>query len=70
MKQGPEAEKAYLCPMHADVRQPAAGKCPRCGMVLVPEGTRHPMLRHIVGNPWMLAIMAAVMAAIMFMIMR
>jgi hypothetical protein len=26
----------YWCPMHADVRSPAAGKCGRCGMDLVP----------------------------------
>ena len=27
---------AYWCPMHPGVRSPAAGKCPLCGMVLVP----------------------------------
>lgn len=27
---------AYWCPMHADVRSPAAGRCGRCGMDLVP----------------------------------
>jgi hypothetical protein len=26
----------YTCPMHSDVRQPAPGTCPRCGMSLVP----------------------------------
>jgi hypothetical protein len=28
---------AYICPMHSDVRQSPSGKCPRCGMALVPE---------------------------------
>ena len=27
----------YVCPMHPDVRQTEPGKCPRCGMDLVPE---------------------------------
>jgi hypothetical protein len=27
---------AFWCPMHVDVRSPAAGKCPQCGMDLVP----------------------------------
>lgn len=28
----------YVCPMHPEVRQPQAGKCPKCGMDLVLEG--------------------------------
>jgi hypothetical protein len=31
-----DAPDAYWCPMHPDVRRPGAGKCPRCGMALVP----------------------------------
>lgn len=27
----------YTCPMHPEVRQPAPGQCPKCGMNLVPE---------------------------------
>ena len=27
---------AFWCPMHVDVRSPAPGKCPQCGMDLVP----------------------------------
>jgi hypothetical protein len=53
--------------MHPEVRQPDAGKCPRCGMNLVPEGARFGMLRHVIANPLMLAIMAAVMIAVMWM---
>jgi hypothetical protein len=56
---------AYLCPMHADVRQPAAGKCPKCGMDLLPEGTRFALLRHMMSRPGHLAVMVAVMLALM-----
>ncbi|MEW6313874.1 MAG: heavy metal translocating P-type ATPase [Pseudomonadota bacterium] len=27
----------YTCPMHPEVRQPAPGNCPKCGMALEPE---------------------------------
>ena len=60
-----QAGHIYVCPMHSDVRQPSSGKCPKCGMDLVPEGTRFAMLRHLVGSPTHLAIMAAVMLAVM-----
>jgi hypothetical protein len=59
--------QSYSCPMHADIRQPGGGKCPKCGMNLVPEGARFGMLRHVIANPLMLAIMAAVMIAVMWM---
>lgn len=58
-------ERSYFCPMHPDVRQHDPGKCPRCGMSLVPEGTRFGLLRHMLSNPRHLLIMAAVMVAIM-----
>jgi len=29
----------YTCPMHPDVTQKGPGKCPECGMNLVPEKT-------------------------------
>ncbi len=45
------------------------GKCPQCGMDLLPEGTRFAMLRHMIKNPMMLAIMAALMVAIMATVM-
>jgi RND family efflux transporter MFP subunit len=35
------AEKDFTCPMHPDVHSPAPGKCPKCGMDLVP-GPRQP----------------------------
>lgn len=64
----------YFCPMHSSVRQPIAGKCPQCGMDLLPEGTRFALLRHMAGNPVMLSVMVvamlAVMAAIMMMVHR
>lgn len=59
----------YLCPMHSDVRQATPGKCPKCGMNLLPEGTRFGLLRHMIGSPMHLAIMAAVMVAIMATVM-
>lgn len=70
-----EAKSAgvYVCPMHADVRQPAAGKCPRCGMDLLPEGTRFALLRHMASRPLHLAVMVLVMLALMaaaMMLMR
>jgi hypothetical protein len=30
------APTRYTCPMHPDVRTTAPGKCPKCGMTLVP----------------------------------
>jgi hypothetical protein len=55
--------------MHPEVRQLDPGKCPKCGMDLLPEGTRFAMLRHMMKRPLMLFIMLAVMAAIMIAIM-
>jgi heavy metal-binding protein len=63
----------YFCPMHSDVRQQGPGKCPKCGMDLLPEGTRFGMLRHMFSSPLHIGIMAAVMLAIMaaaMMLMR
>jgi Cu(I)/Ag(I) efflux system membrane fusion protein len=31
-------ETTYSCPMHPEVRSPVPGKCPKCGMDLVPQG--------------------------------
>ncbi|MDE2092258.1 MAG: hypothetical protein KGI87_00245, partial [Burkholderiales bacterium] len=33
-----DAVTTYTCPMHPEVRQDTPGKCPKCGMFLVPEG--------------------------------
>jgi hypothetical protein len=59
------AAHAYTCPMHSDVHEAAPGKCPHCGMALVPEGARFALLRHMLGSPRHVAIMLAVMAALM-----
>ena len=59
------AVTANVCPMHSDVRQSTPGKCPHCGMALVPENTRFALLRHMFGNPLHIAIMVALMAAAM-----
>ena len=67
MNQGQYAGKVYLCPMHSEVRQANPGKCPKCGMDLLPEGTRFAMLRHMSKSPLMIAVMALIMFAIMYM---
>jgi Heavy metal binding domain len=67
------AAAAYICPMHSAVRQSTPGKCPKCGMALVPEDTHFALLRHMLGNPLHIVIMVAVMAAVMaaaMMLMR
>ena len=63
--QRPNDSRVYLCPMHSDVRRPHPGKCPKCGMSLLPEGTRFGILRHMIGNPLHLTIMVTVMGAVM-----
>jgi hypothetical protein len=72
MAQTPGRAQIYLCPMHSDVRQQSPGKCPKCGMDLIAEGTRFGLLRHMFGSPLHLAIMGAVMIVIMvtFMMLR
>jgi hypothetical protein len=69
MNQSQNAGKLYLCPMHPEVRQPNSGKCPKCGMDLLVEGTRFGMLRHMIKSPLMVTIMVTVMVAIMAAIM-
>lgn len=63
----------YYCPMHRDVHESAAGKCPHCGMALVAEGTRFALLHHMSGGLLHFAVMVAAMLAVMaaaMMIMR
>ena len=56
--------------MHTEVRQDGPGKCPKCGMTLLPEGTKFAMLRHMAKNPVMLIIMALAMVALMVWAMK
>jgi Heavy metal binding domain len=63
------AARVYFCPMHSDVRQTTAGKCPKCGMDLLAEGTRFGLLRHMISSPLHLMVMAVLMAAVMAAIM-
>jgi Heavy metal binding domain len=35
----PRLKTEYVCPMHPEIRQPASGRCPKCGMQLVPKST-------------------------------
>ena len=69
MNQRENTARVYLCPMHSDVRQAGAGKCPKCGMDLLPEGTRFGLLRHMISSPLHLMVMAVLMAAVMAAIM-
>lgn len=69
MNENQIAGKVYFCPMHSDVRQSSSGKCPTCGMDLLPEGIRFAMLRHMSKNPLMIIVMVAVMIAIMVALM-
>ena len=46
------------------------GTCSKCGMALVPEGTRFALLHHVLGNPLHLVIMAVLMVAVMATAMR
>ena len=61
--------QVYLCPMHSEVRQTTPGKCSKCGMDLVLEGTRFGLVRHMISSPLHLAVMAAVMVALMAVVM-
>jgi len=36
------AAGGYTCPMHPEIRQPAPGNCPKCGMTLEPESPTVP----------------------------
>jgi heavy metal-binding protein len=59
------AAQAYTCPMHSDVHEAVPGKCPRCGMALLPAGTRFALMRHMLSSPLHLTVMIAVMAGLM-----
>lgn len=32
-----DKNKVYTCPMHPEVQQDKPGRCPKCGMDLVPK---------------------------------
>ena len=36
----PPTDQVYTCPMHPEVRSPKEGRCPKCGMFLVPSPTQ------------------------------
>ena len=68
----PEAQRrensTYTCPMHPEVRQPAAGSCPLCGMALeptMPELAQEPSaeLSSMRRRFWVAAALAAVVVA-------
>ncbi|MEI9804242.1 MAG: heavy metal-binding domain-containing protein [Pseudolabrys sp.] len=55
----------YICPMHPDVIKAAPGKCPYCGMALIPEGSRFGIVRHMMSSPLHAGIMIAALLALM-----
>jgi len=65
MDQRANKNRIFFCPMHSRVRQPYPGKCPKCGMELVPEGIQFALFRQMARSPLHLTVMAAIMAAIM-----
>lgn len=65
MSSQPSGGQVYICPMHKDVREAGPGKCPKCGMALLPEGTRFGMFRHMFSNPLPLIVMGAIMVVLM-----
>ena len=69
MAQAAGGLQVYLCPMHSDVRQAGPGKCPKCGMDLLPEGTRFGLLRHMMSSPLHIIVMVAVMVVLMAAVM-
>ena len=69
MSEQPSSAAVYICPMHKDVRQAGPGKCPHCGMALLPEGARFGMLRHMLSNPLRMVIMLGAMAVLMALAM-
>lgn len=58
-------QQIYVCPMHSGARQKGPGKCWRCGMDLLPEGTRFGLVRHMLNSPLHITAMAVVMIALM-----
>jgi heavy metal-binding protein len=56
---------AHVGPMHAEVRETRPGRCPTCGINLVPEGARFKLLRHMLGRPMHIAVMAGIMVVVM-----
>jgi hypothetical protein len=66
---GNSTATVFTCPMHRDVRQQGPGKCPKCGMALLAEGTRFALLRHMAGKPIHLTLMLTVMLVLMATIM-
>ena len=39
---GSASESSFTCPMHPDVKEPVAEKCPHCGMALEPVAAEEP----------------------------
>jgi hypothetical protein len=51
--------------MHGDERAADPINCPKCGMRLVPEGTRFALFKHMASRPLHIAAMIAAMVVLM-----
>jgi hypothetical protein len=45
------ASDTYFCAIHTDVRQQRPGNCPKCGIALLPVGTRFAIVHHTMSRP-------------------
>ena len=45
------ASETYFCAIHSDVRQQGPGRCPKCGIALLPVGTRFAIVHHTMSRP-------------------
>ena len=43
MKTNNNKQDVYTCPMHPEVKSDKPGNCPKCGMKLVPKGSKGSM---------------------------
>jgi manganese oxidase len=46
-------QETYICPMHADVKSAKPGKCPKCGMALVPTSKGAKRVKGYPQDMWM-----------------
>lgn len=68
MNSNKQEEKVYTCPMHPEATSNKPGRCPKCGMNLVPKEQKandqgQQGLGSIWQKPWIIAVVIAVFAA-------
>jgi hypothetical protein len=60
-----QAPRPIYAPCIPTFVRPARAKCPKCGMDLLPEGTRFGLLQHMISSPFHLAVMLTAMLVLM-----